>query len=796
MTNMELCRSLQYLSDEIISEADAGRSESVARPKRGFIKYAALAACAVIAVSAAVYVLKNGDIHVEPPDEITTQTSVSEPADDSPLAPVSFDDLPKITLPSGSDGCGSYGIFANDISEIVGSSPLEDGEVPPTLPVYRNATKWYGSYPEHIDYDKMVSTLKEYAALWGLDADNLEIQPDFTHAPSDGDNIDLDELFTEVWGIPVPRGVYEPEAIDATQNGITVRVIGEYQVTVWLNEKLPEEYMLDTYENALKTAEYLKEKYADKIGIEDPEMSISGGERNVYGETVGYEISFYAEGEDSRESFLNHSFRDVRFSCIDGKITVMYDIKNLDNRLGDYPTITAEEAKELFKQGKYIDSSPEDGYDAENIVKTELVYLAGKTSEYYIPCYKMYVYVLGAPIEAESDMHLYDVCYVPAIEPRFIDDGENDTSAEIKALPQLRYGLGQVGMGFEGIILYSFDEWKNDNPWFGLESELYGAEIPAYAFQTPYVSCGGNGSFMVIDCDEDYMREELKKFAKKFGADISDGDIKDNSPKEKELEKVRESLEHDLERGYLDSEEEIEEILRNYSRPNNVTAETEDYIFEVSAYESEGYTASVKFKKPVDLGISGDGDVREAAEAVAERYGKLILGDGETVVGIAGGDRNIYGEASDCRGFIYSEGRTAVETLLNYSFGQMNFRINEDGLTRISAELVDRSYEKLGDYIILGSEEEVLERMRQGKYLTTVPVETPDLEKIASIELCYRSDGLPYFKLWIEITDELKKEEGYADLKPEGMYEYGAYYVPAVIDEYIDGSTPWDGGFN
>ncbi len=796
MTNMELCRSLQYLSDEIISEADVGRSESVARPKRGFIKYAALAACAVIAVSAAVYVLKNGDIHVEPPDEITTQTSVSEPADDSPLAPVSFDDLPKITLPSGGDGCGSYGIFANDISEIVGSSSLEDGEVPPTLPVYRNATKWYGFYPEHTDYDKMVATLKEYAAFWGLDSDNLEIKPDFTHAPSDGDNIDLDELFTEVWGIPVPQGVYEPEAIEATQNGITVRVIGEYQVTVWLNEKLSEEYMLDTYENALKTAEYLKEKYADKIGIENSEVSISGGERNVYGETVGYEISFYTEGEDSLESFLNHSFRDVRFSCVDGKITVMYDIKNLDNVLGDYPTITAEEAKELFKQGKYIDASPEDGYDAENIVKTELVYLAGKTSEYYIPCYKMYVYVLGAPIEAESDMHLYDVCYVPAIEPRFIDDGGTDTSAEIKALPQLRYGLGQVGMGFEGIMLYSFDEWKNDNPWFGLESELYGAEIPAYAFQTPYVSCGGNGSFMVIDCDEDYMREELKKFAKKFGADISDGDIKDNLPKEKELERVRESLEYDLERGYLDSEEEIEEILKNYSRPNNVTAETEDYIFEVSAYESEGYTASVRFKEPVDLGISGDGDVREAAEAVAERYGKLILGDGEIVVGIAGGDRNIYGEASDCRGFIYSEGRTAVETLLNYSFGQMNFRINEDGLTRISVELVDRSYEKLGDYIILGSEEEVLERMRQGKYLTTVPVETPDLEKIASIELCYRSDGLPYFKLWIEITDELKKEEGYADLKPEGMLEYGAYYVPAVIDEYIDGSTPWDGGFN
>lgn len=359
--------------------------------------------------------------------------------------------------------------------------------------------------------------------------------------------------------------------------------------------------------------------------------------------------------------------------------------------------------------------------------------------------------------------------------------------------PQLRYELSDVSMGFEGIMLYSFDEWKNDNPWFELESDLYGSELPAYAFQTPYVSCGGNGSFRVIDCDEDYMRRELKKLTEKFGVDISNYEIKSNAPKEKEIEKVRENLQRDLERGYLESEEEIEEILKNYCRPSRLTVETEDYIFEVEAGEFSGYTAEVEFKNPVDLGISADAAEEEAVEAVAQRYGKLMLGDGVIVVCVEGGDRDIYGEATDYRGFIYHAGQTAVETILNYNFNVMDFRLSEGSLTSISVSL-DGTYKKLGDYKILGSEEEVLERMRQGKFLTTSPVKAPDLEKIASLELCYRSDGLPYFKLWIEITEELNVE-GYVRT-PEGMLEYGAYYVPAVIDTYVDGSTPWDGSFN
>ena len=99
--------------------------------------------------------------------------------------------------------------------------------------------------------------------------------------------------------------------------------------------------------------------------------------------------------------------------------------------------------------------------------------------------------------------------------------------------------------------------------------------------------------------------------------------------------------------------------------------------------------------------------------------------------------------------------------------------------------------EKLGDYPIISSDE-ALELLGEGKYITSVAqYDFPGTEYAGMVELVYRVTDLeeyyiPYYRFYVEIP------EGAED----GKKLYGAYYVPAVRQEYISDMTVWDGHFN
>ena len=77
-----------------------------------------------------------------------------------------------------------------------------------------------------------------------------------------------------------------------------------------------------------------------------------------------------------------------------------------------------------------------------------------------------------------------------------------------------------------------------------------------------------------------------------------------------------------------------------------------------------------------------------------------------------------------------------------------------------------------------------------GKLLSdsdAVPSDTP-----AKVELVYRTgerEGyfLPYYRFYLELPS--MEEE-------DGLKTYGAFYVPAVRPEYLEGVPVWDGSFN
>uniref|UniRef100_UPI0025E0C74F hypothetical protein n=1 Tax=uncultured Gemmiger sp. TaxID=1623490 RepID=UPI0025E0C74F len=84
----------------------------------------------------------------------------------------------------------------------------------------------------------------------------------------------------------------------------------------------------------------------------------------------------------------------------------------------------------------------------------------------------------------------------------------------------------------------------------------------------------------------------------------------------------------------------------------------------------------------------------------------------------------------------------------------------------------------------------------EGHYLTTVPCEMPGEKFIRKVELIYRTGTedaywMPYYRFWVEVDDVPEA----ADQDP-GLKTYGAYYVPAVAEEYLTDLPLWDGSFN
>ena len=138
-----------------------------------------------------------------------------------------------------------------------------------------------------------------------------------------------------------------------------------------------------------------------------------------------------------------------------------------------------------------------------------------------------------------------------------------------------------------------------------------------------------------------------------------------------------------------------------------------------------------------------------------------------------------------------------MEDILNYNFRKMGFSPNEEGeLWLIDSYDALSVAEKIGDYPIVGVEE-ATERLVDGHYSTSVPFAMPGEEYITRVELMYRSGPLeelliPYYRFFVLLPDA----DGWVMQKENGLQTYGAYYVPAITDEYIVDMPTYDGYFN
>ncbi len=345
--------------------------------------------------------------------------------------------------------------------------------------------------------------------------------------------------------------------------------------------------------------------------------------------------------------------------------------------------------------------------------------------------------------------------------PEFLSEPEvaEVTEAEPE-LPALTMNTElDYGGGFEGTMYLSDEEFLDCNP--GYLPEIDGGTLPVY--KNPHPNKAGVPGGLTFD-------EMTAKFTGLCGY----FNVDDSKP----------TLIYD---------------------ENNTLSLGEDYVTYI---QSEGYfTHSQSGETVVSLSATGSWSVffgeavtpaqdcttpEEAALYFADMYGDVLsLGD-EIKVEVRS-DRNIHGEINSSY-YIYR--KSAVpdkDELLSRELDFAELYLDENlSLTGIRRTVMPEKAEKVGDYPII-SADEALDMLKSGAFLTTVPdtlgesmmYDRDNITSPMSVELCYRSEApqeyfMPYYRFKIKLNRSITTDDG------ESLTSYGAFYVPAVRQEYIE----------
>ena len=323
------------------------------------------------------------------------------------------------------------------------------------------------------------------------------------------------------------------------------------------------------------------------------------------------------------------------------------------------------------------------------------------------------------------------------------------------------------GMGYEGYLAYDVSELVSGTPW--RETDNF-QTLPVYRNPVEYDGAGAP----VANIDLDAMEARALEVADRLGVEV---EILDAAPSGDEIAAVREKL---------------GEIPEGYFDPVEVTAVGDGVEITVGA----GLTAGIVFEPALELPEGYDfgyyapyGDMKEVSDHLLGQYRALLAMD-DPQMEPTGGDYNIYGDQM-YQITAYDGAGDGTQGLVNYSFNSASFSCDEEGnLWIIRLGGADLS-QKVGDYPII-TPKAAKKLLAEGRYITNVPYELPGAEYVRDVELLYLTGRreeyfMPYYRFLVELPEEAREN---------GLNTYGAYYVPAVEEEYLTGLPVWDGSFN
>lgn len=352
-------------------------------------------------------------------------------------------------------------------------------------------------------------------------------------------------------------------------------------------------------------------------------------------------------------------------------------------------------------------------------------------------------------------------------------------------LPKITAEVKFGAMGFEGILTADISDYASANPW---KQEQGIAVMPVYKNRV----AKDIGSSVITDADYQTVVDELKSLlidtAARLGVTVTEADITDNGYPEEDWEKIAQGYEAATRMP----------VPKGYFIPQRFKAVTEDYTITTD----NDYVTTIEFTNPrevpVDMHSTEFDAVSQAAEYLKSEYSALI-GMDEPTIAIDGGDYTYNGNKTWYEIAFYDAAGTVEQDIENYFMNFIKFYADDSGkLYLIRIFRYDLAGELVGNYPLL-TVKQAAELLQNGEYASSVPLAKDyKPESYARAELVYRTGirdeyYLPYYKFWVDITEELSAE-GY--VIEEGFKNYGAFYVPAVLPEYIEDIPTYDGSFN
>ena len=420
MNGNEFLDKMELIKPEYVEEADIKPKKQMANR----IKWISLAAGITLVIFAGTKLLSQNNpvqntqikSNTLAHDNVAKDSTVQNTTGNKP-------DLPKLTITENNiDGMGFEGYMAYDISELINANPWQEDIPLSTLPVYRRAVDVRSSYSivTGADWDKIKEFILTTAERLGLDKNKVIVTDNFDQNELQWKNIEKSRKNDP----SIPYGHLPTDSLIINADGVEIEADQFMTIGISFTPalSLPDNFNFDyhaSYKDNVVAADYFKTKYKNLIGFDNPQVNITGGDYNIYAEQ-SFDIEFYNKSSDYTENIINYNFNRVIF-CHNNENSLNF-IRifkpDLTKKLGNYPIISAVQARELLIKGNYSTSVPYKMPGEKYIRKVELVYRTSEMEEIYMPYYRFYTEL---PEEKpEHGLKTYGAYYVPAVEGSYL----------------------------------------------------------------------------------------------------------------------------------------------------------------------------------------------------------------------------------------------------------------------------------------------------------------------------------------------------------------------------------------
>ncbi len=419
--NERLMEQLGEVDDKYIIEA-----APETRSKKGRVKWTIIGP---LAAAAAGVVLWQGVNNIpdrnagkkSPESNITSEQPTEEKKTYSQIIefPENTGELPVIRTQNGeTGGMGFEGFWAYNVSTLLDGNPSRENCNFTELPVFIEPDEAVNIYTT----EEMTERLRDIAGQ-----------------------------LTEEEFIPVSENHYGYDfSAQAGDVSLFMSSSGSIDINFETAAELPDEYgvyFMKGEEQALKSLNYLAEKYRDIIRMNNPTPSVFT-DYDIYN-NASSSYSLFDNSEDPLTALMNYSFRNVMFCGEEiqtddpdkyanpydayeytGNLTAIYlnDNFSYKNFAGTYPVISYDEAYEKLISREYYTTVWEedylpDGINPDEVTFSGITYKRTADYKYTLPFYRFLIEL--HPERNEKSRHSegmkeFGAYYVPAVSPDYL----------------------------------------------------------------------------------------------------------------------------------------------------------------------------------------------------------------------------------------------------------------------------------------------------------------------------------------------------------------------------------------